>query len=465
MPPSALHVDLLVIGSGPAGQWAALEAAAARRQVALVERRQVVGGVCIHTGTIPSKTLREAVLYLTGFHERTVYGESWSVKGRVTMDDLFRHTHHVMRREIEVVEGQLRRAGVTVLHGAARFEGPGVVVLDGTERERRIQAERVILAVGTSPHRPPGICFQPGRIVDSDEILDLAEVPASMVVVGGGVVGLEYATIFAALGTRVTLLDGRTRLLDFVDRELVAALEAQFEERGGHLRLGETLASVGCPEGGPVHAVTGGGEAILCDVLLYAAGRVGAVAGLDLDRVGVAADSRGRVSVDPTFRTSAPGVWAAGDVVGFPSLASTSMEQGRRAARHALGLPAAPLAPDFPMGIYTVPEIGTAGQTEEQLRTAGVPCVAGVARYRDVARGVILGDPGGFLKLLFHAGDRRLLGVHALGRNATELVHVGQVVMAFGGTLDFFLERVFNYPTLAECYKVAARDALAKLDP
>ncbi len=460
-----LVYDLLVIGSGPAGQRAALEAAKLRKRVALVERRAVVGGVCINTGTIPSKTLREAVLYLSGYHQRPLYGEAYAVKREITMADLFRHTQHVIRKETEFVEAQLHRAHVELLHGAARFVDEQTVEIVAPDSQRLLRAARIVIAVGTRPSRPETVCFQAQRIIDSDEILELEDVPRRLVVVGAGVIGSEYATIFASLGSQVTLVDQRPRLLDFVDDEIAEAMQYHFRSQGGVLRLGESVESVACPltAADPVVAQLASGKRLVSDCLLYAAGRVGATADLGLERVGIVADARGRLAVDEHYRTATPGIYAVGDVIGFPSLASTSMEQGRRAALHAFGQPSPPVSALFPLGIYTIPEISMVGQTEAALTAAAVPYVVGIARYREIARGVILGDETGMLKLIVGCEDRRLLGVHTLGQGAAELIHLGQAVIALGGTVDFFIESVFNYPTLAEAYKVAAERAVDQL--
>ncbi len=458
--------DILVMGSGPAGQQAAIQAAKLRKRVALVEQRQMLGGVCINTGTIPSKTLREAVLFLSGYHQRNVYGESFSVKRDITMEDLFRHTHHVIRKEIAVVESQMARHRVTVIKGIARFHDEHVIEIHTQDAMRLVEADQIVVAVGTKPSRPEHICFKEQRVIDSDGILQLREVPRSLIVVGAGVIGTEYATMFAALGTEVTLLDARPRLLSFVDTEIADAMQYHFRGSNGILRLGESVASVACPlsDSAPIVAELESGKQVTGDCLLYAAGRRGATDDLQLHQVGIETDDHGRIPVDEHFRTSAPHVFAAGDVIGFPSLASTSMEQGRRAACHALDLDATPMSQSFPIGIYTIPEISMVGKTEAQLTAARVPYEVGIARYREIARGVILGDTTGMLKLIFSTEDRTLLGVHIIGQGATELVHIGQVAMNLGGTLDFFIETVFNYPTLAECYKVAAIDAMTRLD-
>ncbi len=455
------HYDLLVMGTGPAGQQAAIQAAKLQKRAAIVEQRDVVGGVCINTGTIPSKTLREAVLFLTGYHQRHVYGAGYAVKHGITMDDLLRHAHYVMRKEIEVVGSQMARHRIDVLRGIARFRDAHTIDIHTSGGVQPVSADAVVIAVGTRPSRPASVCFMAQKIIDSDGLLQLRQVPAALTVVGGGVIGAEYATIFAALGAQVTLIDGRPRLLDFVDDEIVEALQYHFRNNGGTLRLGERVAAVACPrdEQSPVVAELESGKRVTSDCLLYAAGRVGATADLQLDRVGIPTDGSGRIAVNERFQTAVPHIFAAGDVIGFPSLASTALEQGRRAACHAFGVDAPPMPPTFPIGIYTIPEISMVGRTEAQLTAAAIPYEVGIARYREIARGVILGDQTGMLKLLFAADDRRLLGVHALGQGATESVHIGQAVMAFGGGLAYFTENVFNYPTLAECYRVAAIDA------
>ena len=461
---SASPYDLIVIGSGPAGQKAAVAAAKGGFRVALVEQRQVLGGVCLHTGTIPSKTLREAVLYFTGHGLHGLYGESYRVKDRITLEDLTTRVNHVIRSELDVLADQMRRNGVDMHFGVARFTAPGeLVVQNKGGSDIPLKGKRFIIAVGTRPARPAHIPFTPQRIIDSDEILGLDEIPRTLTVVGGGVIGSEYASIFAALGVEVTLVEKRDRLLEFADREIVDSLVYHMREANMTLRLGETVSQVRIDERDRVVTELESGKRIISDRLLFSIGRQGATDGLNLEAVGLQADERGRLKVDENYRTAVEQIYAAGDVIGFPSLASTSMAQGRLAASHALGIPHKDFSTLYPYGIYTIPEISMVGQTEEQLTADRVPYEIGIARYDELVKGHMLGDETGMLKLLFHRETGELLGVHGIGDRATEIIHIGQAVMAHGGKMEYFINSVFNYPTLAEAYKVAAFDGLSKL--
>ena len=459
----AYDFDLLVIGSGPAGQKAAIQAAKLHRRVAIVEKQRTVGGVCINSGTIPSKTLREAVLFLTGMTQRSMYGDSYRVQAEVTMGDLFFRTQSVVQRESDVVHDQLARNHVRILNGAASFADPHTVLVDEHDGTRRqVTAERIVIAVGTAPARPKTVDFNERTVIDSDGILHLEKVPEALLVVGAGVIGIEYASMFAALGTRVTVVEARPQLLDFCDSEVVEALRYHLRDLNVVFRLNEEVVGVDEHDGGTITHLKSG-KRILADTVLYSAGRQGATDGLELGNVGIEADARGRISVDEHYRTSVEHIYAVGDVIGFPSLAATSMEQGRLASAHACGIDVRPISDALPIGIYTIPEISFIGSTEEQLTQEQTPYEVGISRYRELARGAILGDAYGLLKLLVSSDDRKLLGVHAFGTTATELVHIGQTVMGFGGTVDYLVEAVFNYPTLAESYKVAALDATNKL--
>ena len=457
-----MRYDLVVIGSGPAGQRAAVQAAKLGKRAAVVERRQVVGGVCINTGTIPSKTLREAVLYLTGYGQHGIYGTSYALKENITLEDLLVRTTFVIKREIDVTRAQLRRNGVDLIFGEASFTGPHTVAVAGSE-PTTLEAEFILIAVGTKPALPQGVSCDGQILIDSDDILRMGRLPKTMTVVGAGVIGLEYASIFAALGIEVTVLDKRQRLLEFVDAEIVEALSYHLRQMGTTMRLGEEVSQIRRVEGKAVAELTSG-KRIVSDTILFSAGREGATQALHLEAAGLRSDDKGRLAVDESFRTSVPHIYAAGDVIGFPSLASTSMEQGRLAAAHMFGGRGASMAKTFPYGIYTIPEISMVGPTEEELTAAAIPYEVGLARYREIARGQILGDETGLLKLIFNRKTRKLLAAHAIGTGATELIHIAQAVASLGGTLDYFLESVFNYPTLAECYKVAALDCANKLD-
>jgi NAD(P) transhydrogenase len=460
-----LELDLLVIGTGPAGQRAAVQAAKLGKSVGIAERREVVGGVCINTGTIPSKTFREAVLYLTGFQQRGFYGPGYHLKESITMPELLQRVDRVVQREIQVIEAQMARNHVRLIPGETSFRGPHDLVVQGAAGRVEVRAERIVIATGTVPTLPAGVREDGRTIITSDGILGLQEVPRTLTVVGAGVIGVEYASMFAALGVEVTLVDKRDRLLEFVDAEIVESLTDQMRRIGCTFRLSDDIATIAAE--GPRRSVATlrSGKTIVSDLLLYATGRIGATATLHLDAAGLAADERGRIKVNDCFETSVPHILAVGDVIGFPSLASTSMEQGRRAVCYAYGVSCSSFPELFPYGIYSIPEISMVGRNEAELTEAGVPYEIGVARYREIARGAILGDDSGLLKILFHRQSRAILGVHIIGTSATELVHIGQVAMAFGATIDYFVDAVLNYPTFAECYKVAALDGYNKIGP
>jgi NAD(P) transhydrogenase len=452
--------ELLVIGSGPAGQKAAIQAAKLGRRVAIVERRQL-GGVSVNRGTIPSKTLREAVIYLTGLSQRAVYGESYRVKDEITVDDLSLRTRQVVEREVDIVRNQLSRNHVQVLTGIAYFVDPHTIAISGSE-ERRVSAEKIVIATGTRPHRPEAVEFDNETILDSDGLLHLDHIPASVVVVGAGIIGIEYASMFAALGVKVTVVEKRPRLLDFVDSQIAEGLQYHLRDLGVVFRFGEAVIAVECHDESTMTLLESG-KRIPAEVVLYAAGRQGETDKLGIEQAGLEANERGYLEVGPDFDTAVDHIYAAGDVIGWPSLAATSMEQGRLAAAHAFDHPTHSMSELLPFGIYTIPEISYVGRNEEELTEASCPYEVGISRYRELARGQILGDSYGMLKLLVSLEDRTLLGVHVLGTGATELVHIGQAVMGSGGTVDYLVDAVFNYPTLAESYKVAALDAMNKL--
>ena len=458
------HYDLLVIGSGPGGQRAAIAAAKLGKRAAVVERRHMVGGVCINTGTIPSKTMREAVLYLTGMNMREIYGQNYRVKDQITVQDLLARTTHVIGREIEIIRSQLFRNGVDLINGTGRFVDSHTLAVrpPDSDQDKLITADYIVIAVGTHPARPPQVEFDDQRIIDSDGILHMEQVPRTMVVVGAGVIGIEYASMFAALGTKVTIVERQDRMLDFTDSELVDGLRFHLRDLSVTFRFGETVERV---EKGPQGTVTtlDSGKRIPADTVMYSAGRQGATDTLNLESAGLEADDRGRIKVGPDFRTPVDHIYAVGDVIGFPALAATSMEQGRLAAYHAFGEPFNSLIDLQPIGIYTIPEISFCGQTEDTLTRSSVPYEVGISRYRELARGQIVGDTYGMLKLLVSTETRRLLGVHVFGTQATELVHLGQAYMTCGGTVDQLVDTVFNYPTLSEAYKVAALDAVNKI--
>jgi NAD(P) transhydrogenase len=460
--------DLFVIGSGPGGQRAAIQAAKLGKRVAVAEQKGVVGGACINTGTIPSKTLREAALYLSGYRERGIYGASYVVKEKITMADLHYRTEHVIKNEIDVTRHQLKRNKVELLTARASFSGPHTIHLDFSDGSgvREVTTQNAVISVGTVPHCPGSIPFDGQRIFTSDDILTLETLPSTLAVIGAGVIGLEYATIFASLGVRVTIVDKRTRLLPFVDGEITDALAYHMRQNRVTLRLGEEVDSiepVDTDNGERVRIKLVSGKHIMAGEVLCCTGRSGATGKLNLGAAGVAANNRGGIDVNEQFQTSVPHIYAVGDVVGFPSLASTSMEQGRLAACHAFGVKTQSCPTLFPYGIYTIPEISFVGRSEEELTEAGIPYEVGKAAYKEIARGQILGDSTGLLKLIFHVETRELLGVSILGEGASELVHIGQAVLALGGKVDYFVNTVFNYPTLAECYKTAAFDGINRL--
>jgi NAD(P) transhydrogenase len=457
------HYDLLVIGTGPAGQKAAVQAAKLGKKVGIIERKEVVGGVCINTGTIPSKSLREAVLYLSGFRQRSLYGAGYRLKKTITIEDLAFRANHVIKNEIQIVQNQMARNRIDMMFGSASFVDPHRLRIRQRTGSIEHTADFIVIAVGTVPARPADVPFDDETIIDTDGLLTLKRIPDSIVIVGGGVIGTEYAAILATMEVPVTLIDKRPRLLEFVDAEIIEALQQQMKGIGVTLYHDEEVLAIKKVAGNRIDVRLKRAAPILATTLMYAIGRQGATKGLNLEAVGLSPDERGRLKVNEHFQTSVPHIYAAGDVIGFPALASTSMQQGRHAARHAFGQPDRSDTALLPYGIYSIPEISMVGRTEEDLTKAGVPFGVGVAHYREIARGQLIGDETGMVKLLFHRETREVLGVHAIGEGATELIHIGQAVMAFKGKLDYFIDTVFNYPTLAECYKVAALDGLNRL--
>jgi NAD(P) transhydrogenase len=457
--------DLVCIGSGPAGQRAAVQAAKLGKRAAVVERRRCLGGVCLDTGTIPSKTFREAVLLAKASKSRFQQQMGTSNETRPAIDQLLAGVTTVIARESEVVEDQLRRNDVTLLSGNASFRDDHHIQVSNGSLSRVVTAEHVLIAVGTVPTDPPGAQPDGQTVIVSDGIMDLKGLSRTMTVVGAGVIGIEYASTFSKLGLEVTVIDKRERPLEFLDHEIVDELIHQMRNRGVTFRLGEAVDRLEIIEGPPRRAgiLLESGKRLVCDLVLFSVGRVGATESLNLKAAGLSADNRGRLQVDKQFRTAVPHIFAAGDVIGYPSLAATSSEQGRLAACYAFGIDADPMADHYPVGIYAIPEISMVGPPEQELTKKKIPYETGIARYREIARGQILGDDSGLLKMLFHRIDHRLLGVHIIGTGATELVHIGQAIIGTNGGLDYFMKTVFNYPTLAECYKVAALDAYNKL--
>jgi len=460
--------DLVAIGSGPAGHHAAIQAAKLRKRVMIVERKAIVGGICMNVGTIPSKTMREAVLYLSGYREHAIYGESYKVKEKITLQDLLFRVDPVVRHEVDVMRHQLQRNNVELAHAQASFQDAHTISLNlgNGGGSRQVTTDKVLLAVGTEAVRDPRMPLDGQCVFSSDDILLMDGLPQTLTVIGAGVIGCEYASMFAALGVRVTVIDKRARLLPFIDSEIVEALTYHLREKRVTLRLGEEVDCVELIEdanGKRVRVKLVSGKQIVSDKVLCSTGRSGATSKLNLDAIGVKTDDRGRIKVNQVFQSEVPSIYAAGDVIGFPSLASTSKEQGRIAVCHAFGVETAHAPELFPYGVYTIPEISFVGRTEDELTEEGVPYEIGKASYREIARGQILGDTIGMLKLIFHRETLKLLGVHVIGEGAVELVHIGQAVMALDGKLDYFIRTVFNYPTLAECYKNAAFDGINRL--
>jgi NAD(P) transhydrogenase len=461
---STSEYDLAVIGSGPAGQKAAIAAAKARKRVAVIDRTVMIGGVCVHTGTIPSKTLREAIFQLTGFAVKAMYGNGYRGRGDISIQDVSSRVNSIVGRETEVIRAQLKRNGISILQGIAHFLDPRTVEVQGEGEGIRVEAEKMLIACGTRPAHSPEIPYDNHRIVDTDHLADLGGLPKEIIVVGAGVVGLEYASFMAALGATVTLIDQRPIVLDFVDRQIVEALSYHMRQQGVTFRLGEKVTRVRLDAvRDSVFVELESGKKVHGDALIYAVGRQANADQLHLEAAGLAADSRGRLKVNEFFQTDVPHIYAAGDVIGFPALASSSMEQGRLAACHMFGIPFEHMPELFPYGIYTIPEISMVGQTEEKLTANKIPYEVGIAKYDELAKSMMLGDEAGMLKLLFDPETHKLLGVHALGQRATEIIHIGQAVLFYGGRVEYFRDMVFNYPTLAEAYKVAALNGLNKL--
>ena len=455
--------DLIVIGSGPGGQRAAIQGAKAGKRVAMIEKQSSIGGVCINTGTIPSKTMREAVLHLSGFYSKNFYGANRGAAATITMADVIFRIQRVVENEVGVTQDQLKRNGVDVLHGTGKFIDAHHLRVENSNGYAEIEGKYVVIATGTTPAKNPNVPINGRNIIDSDQILSMPQIPRTLIVVGGGVIGVEYACMFATLGVRVIIVEKRPRLLEFADTEMVEALSYQMRDHRATMRLSEEVESVEALADGKVAANLVSKKRIHADALLYAVGRQGNVERLELAAAGIEADNRGRIQVDADFRTTQPHIFAVGDVIGFPSLASVSMEQGRIAAARAFGLPVQTDPESYPYGIYTIPQISFIGKTEEQLTDADVPYEVGVAYYREIARGQIAGHTDGRLKLLFHRETLELLGVHIFGENASELLHIGQAVFKLKGKITYFVDTVFNYPTLAECYKTAAFNGLNRL--
>ncbi|MDE0782946.1 MAG: Si-specific NAD(P)(+) transhydrogenase [Planktomarina sp.] len=458
------HYDLIIIGSGPAGRTAAIQAGKLKRKVLVIDRKDRLGGVSIHTGTIPSKTLRETVLNLSGWRERSFYGRSYRVKDEIGASDLRDRLNKTLDYEVDVLEHQFNRNHVETLHGVARFlSTTEIEVTTDTGEIAQVTSKKFLIATGTKTYRPDNVPFNGTNILDSDEFLEMSQIPRSLIVVGAGVIGVEYATMFSALDVKVTLIEPRETFLDFIDRTLIQEFTHQIRENGVDLRLGSAITNIE-DKGDHVQLELENGRQVQAEMLLFAAGRIGATEKLGMEAVGLELDHRGRFSVDrKTYQTDVPNIYAAGDVIGHPSLASTSLQQGRVAACHALNTPSLPESPWFPYGIYSVPEISTCGMSEEDIEKRRIPYEVGVARFRETSRGNIMGLEHGMLKMLFSLKTRRVLGVQIVGEGATELIHIAQAVLNLKGTVDYFVQNTFNYPTLAEAYKIAGLDAFNRM--
>jgi len=458
------HYDLIVIGSGPAGQKGAIAAAKLGKKVAVIDRQEMIGGVSLHTGTIPSKTLREAVLYLSGFRQRSFYGKDYTLKENISISDLAFRIETVLERELAVVRAQLHRNGITTIYGTARFLDAHTIEVETIEGPVILKSDYVLIACGTRPAHSPTIPFDGKRIIDSDQLRQAEKIPREVILVGAGVIGLEYASMLAALNIQVTIIDQRPTVLDFVDSEIIEALCYHLRQQDAIFRLGEKVVSVGIDEKKDrVEALLESGKKIYGEVLLYTVGRQANTDLLNLAAAGIEAEARGRINVNEHYQTSVPHIYAAGDVIGFPSLAASSMEQGRLAGSHMFGASTRNTCEYLPYGIYTIPEISMVGKTEQELTAAKIPYAVGVAKYEELAKAQMLGDETGLLKILFDPLNLKIFGVHAMGDRAAEIIHIGQAVMALGGTMEYFRDTVFNYPTLAEAYKVAALNGLNKL--
>ncbi len=459
-----LRYDLIVIGSGPAGQKAAIQGAKLRKKVAIIEKASNVGGSSVNTGTLPSKTLKDGIYYLHGFKLRSFPNMAYSLRKNFTMKDLMTRKDQVIKHELDIVINQLERNDVEIIYGTASFKDTHTVqVTRPNGQSDLLEAPFIVIATGSRPRRGPEARFNDRTICDSDSILATETLPKTMSVIGGGVIGCEYASMFAAFGIKVTLIDRRTELLRFVDQEVVQALIYHMRTNGVMLKAGEEIDTIAEDERGRVVTTMKSGKTVITDMVLYTMGRTANTQELNLGGIGIETDKLGQIKVNEHYQTEVPHIYAGGDVIGFPGLASTSMEQGRLATCHAFSVAQSALPKVMPYGIYTIPEISTVGKTEEELTKDGVPYEVGRAFYKEIARGQIYGDLEGLLKLIFHRDTLDLLGVHIIGEGATELVHIGQAVITYGGKVDFFVHNVFNYPTLAECYRTAALDGINRL--
>lgn len=454
---------MIVIGSGPAGEKAAIQAAKFRKKVAIIESRGVVGGVCVHTGTLPSKTLRETVLYLSGIKQRSVYGVVCTLKNDVTISDLMFRTEQVIQKELEIIQGKLFRNGISVFGGRARIRTPNQIeIQDEYGQTRAVETDSIIIAAGSRPYRDPLLKFDDKYIFDSESILKLDRIPKSMIIVGGGVIGCEYACIFAHLGVKVTLIEAKERLMPFLDHEVSDTLTYLMRKNRTKVILEDRMDKLEIASD-QVSFTTKAGRMLVADTVLFAMGRVGNVDNLGIDEIGIQTNKRGLIKVDENFYAGVARIYAVGDIIGFPSLASVSMDQGRLAVQHAFGMKETRLNTLLPYGIYTIPEVSIVGDTEEELNAKGTPYETGVARFYELARGQIANDHDGMLKLTFCPKTKKLYGVHIIGERAADMIHIGQAVISFGGTIDYFVDTVFNFPTMSEAYKVAALNGLSSI--
>lgn len=452
-----------MIGSGPAGEKGAAQAAYFGKKVALIERAPWLGGAGINTGTVPSKTLRETALYFSGLRQRGLYGIDYSLKEGLTVADFMHRERVVVEQQRALVRRNMDRHQVAVIHGTGSIASPTTVRVTADGVARELTTRFILVATGSSPHHPDGIPFDHPRVRDSDTILQLDHIPRTMAVVGGGVIGIEYASIFTALGVQVTMIEGRERLVPFVEGELAQRLQDRLASLGLRFVMNTRVQHVETADTHVALTLTTG-DLVKADVALWCAGRQSNVEGLGLEAVGVKLGKRGLVMVDEHYRTAVPSIYAAGDVIGFPALASTSMEQARVAMVHAFNLRyKVRVSPVLPLAVYTVPEVAMVGLTSEQCAERGIPFLSGKAGYDKSARGQIIGDTGGLLKLVFSPSDKRLLGAHIIGELASELIHIAAAVLAREGTIDEFIDSVYNFPSLSDSYKYAAYDGLGNL--
>ncbi len=455
--------DIVILGSGPAGQKAAIQAAKLGKKTLVVEARPHVGGASLYDGTIPSKSFREAIVHLSGYQQRSHYGSAYRVKQNIEMGDLTDRTDGIVEDIEQTMRSQMLRNNIELVHGKGSFVSDNEIKICTGKREQIVSTDYAVIAVGTHPWQPADFQFDNEVILDSDSILRMKKLPKTLGIVGGGVIGCEYGSMFAAIGIKVTILEQRESILGFVDKELVDSLVYKLREEKVQIIVNDKV--IGCAKSPDGRAVTylESGKRVVTDCLLVSAGRLGNVQGLGLDAVGIESDKRGLIKVNEHYQTSKSHIYAVGDIIGSPALASTALEQGRRAACHAFGLMDRGFKYPLPYGIYTIPEISMVGRTEAELSSSKVPYEVGISRFGEVERGKIMGEDSGILKILFHRHTLQILGIHIIGQSASELVHIGQAVMALEGGIDYLSQAVFNYPTLAQAYRTAALDGMNKV--